>query len=104
MVFIDDGLVMFQGVELGEVVAADKLGEAHEQSLRIVSQVRILLGQGYGLSSFRGRDEVVQADRSPIGRRLALDAFDDSSEKGVLALFWQSSRNLWVGRLTPAIL
>src|SRR5260370_23125388 len=43
VVFLDDRLVVLEGVHLGEVVAADELSEQHDQRLFGVARIHLLL-------------------------------------------------------------
>ena len=44
--FLDDRLVVLEGVHLGEVVVADDLGETRDQRLRVVAAVRRIAAPG----------------------------------------------------------
>src|SRR5215813_8969477 len=42
VVFLDNRLVVLEGVHLGEIVVADNLGEARDESLRVVTGLHVL--------------------------------------------------------------
>ena len=85
MEFLDDRLMMLEGVHLGEIVVADDLGEARDKGLRIVAQIDVLLRQVDRLLDLRHRPHDTEiGHRRPVGRRLRVDAVPDRIEQFVL--------------------
>ena len=53
VVFPDDRLVVLEGVNLGEIVVSDDLGETRDKGLRVVAGLRILRRRVHRLLDLR---------------------------------------------------
>src|SRR5919106_1444887 len=75
---LDRGLMMLEGVHLGEVVVHDDPGETADQRGGVVPEVGILLGEIHGVLHLGDRGHQPEiGDLRPVGRRLRVDTLGE---------------------------